>query len=237
MNTTRKGSKHNIIDKYYESLARGEGSAKKPGQLYYTHVVYPHDYPRILKQIQYDPKNESKSTFTMKYYSDGDEKHYPVKELKLRDGELYYILKGKKRLVIVVGYIECHWIKKDEPQEVLICAPVFSFKPYHSQEMVIKAQAFDYPNLFYLPPNPYGCYNESAVRYEMIQPIMSGYLQPFYDRLNNNPAILTTEAYRLLLVHLVRFLSNEIIDSKLNDDIIAWHDLLIEDWQKTCQVS
>jgi len=233
VNTALKGSQYTIIDQYYQSLVLDEAGAKKPGQLYFTHVAYPHDWPRILKLIHYDPKKESKSTFTIKRYSDGDEKHYPVKELNLRDNELYYIFKGKKRLVIVLGYIECLWLNRDKPQEVLLCAPVFSFKPRHNQEMVIRIQAFDYPNLFYLPPRPHGCNEESAVRFEMIQPIMSSYLMPFFDFLNNKPVILTTAAYRLLMAHLVKFISNEILDSNLHEDILAWHELLIEEWEKS----
>lgn len=233
MNTALKGSQYTIIDQYYQSLALDEAGAKKPGQLYFTHVAYPHDWPRILKLIHYDPQKESKSTFTIKRYSDGDERHYPVKELNLRDNELYYIFKGKKRLVIVLGYIECPWLDRDKPQEVLLCAPVFSFKPRHNQEMVIRIQAFDYPNLFYLPPSPHGCNEESAVRFEMIQPIMSSYLMPFHDFLNNKPVILTTVAYRLLMAHLIKFISNEILDSNLHKDILAWNELLIEEWEKS----
>ena len=88
MNTALKGSQYTIIDQYYQSLALDEAGAKKPGQLYFTHVAYPHDWPRILKLIHYDPQKESKSTFTIKRYSDGDERHYPVTELNLRDNEL-----------------------------------------------------------------------------------------------------------------------------------------------------
>lgn len=233
MNTPLKGIEYTIIDQYYESLPLSERYAKKPGQLYFTHVAYPHDWPRILKLIHYDPKKESKSTFTIKRYSDGDERHYPLKELNLRDNELYYIFKGKERMVIVLGYIESDWLDRDKPQEVLLCAPVFSFKPRHSQEMVIRTQAFEYPNLFYLPPSPYGCQKESTLRFEMIQPIMSSYLMPFDDYLNKKPVILTTAAYRLLMVHLVKFISNEILDSNLYEDILTWYELLIEEWEKS----
>ncbi len=233
MNTALKGSKNTLIDQYYESLPLSERYAKRSGQLYFTHVAYPHDWPHILKLTQYDPKKESKSTFIIKSYSEGDERHIPVKDLDLRDNELYYVFKGKKRLIIVLGYIESDWLNRDKVQEVLLCAPVFSFKPRHSQEMVIRIQAFDYPNLFYLPPRPHGCNKESAVRFEMIQPIMSSYLMPFDDYLNKKPVILTTVAYRLLMVHLVKFISNEILDSNLYEDILTWHELLIEEWEKS----
>ena len=168
MNIPLKGSKNNIIDQYYKSLPLSEGYARKPGQFYFTHIAYPHDWPRILKLIHYDPQKESKSTFTIKRYSEGDEKHFPIKELQLRNDELFYVYKGKKRLVIILGYVESHWLNRKSSQKVVLCAPVFSFKRHHTQEMVVRTQAFDFPNLFYLPPSPYGCTDESAVRFEMI---------------------------------------------------------------------
>lgn len=235
MNSSIKGSRDfTIIDKdeYYASLKSDEGGAMKLGQFYFTHVVYPQDYPQILRLIKYNPKEESKSTFTIKHYSSGDEHHYPIKELNLRKDEMHYIYTGKIRLIIVLGYVESEWLGSDKLQKILLCAPVFSFKPAHNQEMVIRTQAFDFPNLFYFPASPNGCSQESAVRFEMVQPIMSGYLQPFYNRLNNKPIMLSEIAYRLLVVHLIKFLCGEIIDKDINKEILAYRELLLEEWQK-----
>lgn len=233
MTQSIKGSRDfTIIGEYYESLKSDEGWAMKPGQFCYTHVVYPQAYPKILNLIQYDPKYENRSIFTIKNYSSGDEHHYPIKDLNLREDEMYYIYIGKIRLVIVLGYVDSEWLGSNRSQRILLCAPVFSFKSAHSQEMVIRTQAFDFPNLFYLPPSPSGCSEESAVRFEMVQPIMSGYIQPFYDRLNNKPIILNEAAYRLLMGHLVKFLCGEIINKDINNDILAYRELLLEAWQK-----
>jgi hypothetical protein len=227
-----KGASVNIIDNYYTDLDISESWAIKPGQLYYTHVVYPQHYPVILKLIQYDPRNEPNSKFEIKPYSDGDEKHYPAKELHLRQDEMYYIYTGKKRLVIVIGYLRSQWLDKNKPQEVLLCAPVFGFLPEHNQELVIRTQAFDFPNLFYLPQAHDGCSKDSAVRFEMIQPIMRGYVQPYLGTLSRKPVILTLEAYWLMMTYLIKFLNGKIIDSKLDKDICDYRELLLDAWKK-----
>ena len=109
-----------------------------------------------------------------------------------------------------------------------MCAPVFGFQPRHTQEMVIKTQAFAYPNLFYLPPDPRGCYEESAVRFEMIQPIMRGYLQPFKSVLENKPVVLSDTVYWLMITHLVKYICGKVIDEKVYEDIEAYRELLLE---------
>jgi hypothetical protein len=53
----------------------------------------------------------------MRYYNPGDERHYPVKELNLREGELLYVLKGKKRLVIVLARVESECYKIENRDE------------------------------------------------------------------------------------------------------------------------
>jgi hypothetical protein len=190
-----KGLSTLITDNYYTSLKTTESWAFKSGQIYYSHAAYPQQDPVILNLIQYDPYDERKSKFKIKRYVEGDEEHYPAKELHLRNDEMYYVYTGKRRPVIVIGQLVSHWLDKDRIQEVVLCAPIFGFRSDHSQEFVIRVQAFDFKNLFYLPPHPDGCYKESAVRFEMIQPIMRWYIQPYLGGQIRKPIILTTEAY------------------------------------------
>ncbi len=215
-----------LIPQFYKLLNKEDSWAYKPGQLYLTHVVYPQPYPTILKLEKYDPRDETKSRFSIKRYSSGDEKHYPVKRLNLRTDEMFYIYTGKIRPVIILGYVESEWF--ETIQKILLCAPVFSFKPRHSQEYIIRAQAFVYPNLFYLPGSPKGCYKESAIRFELIQPIMKGFLQPYLNLIDKKPVSLTKEAYLFLLNHLSKFLGGGPIDKRIEKDITTYQELLLE---------
>ena len=94
---TRRGSDDLIHTPFYEILQNPDDDwAFLPGQLFWSHIVYPEIHPQILKMIKYDPVDERKTTFSISPYSGGDEKHYPVKELNLREGELFYVYKGKR---------------------------------------------------------------------------------------------------------------------------------------------
>ena len=139
---------------------------------------------------------------------------------------MFYIYTGKIRPVIISGYVESKWF--GTMQKVFLCAPVFSFKPRHSQEYIIKAQAFSYPYLFYLPKNPNGCYEESAVRFELIQPIMKGFLNPYLDLIDKKPVSLTKDAYWLLLNQLSKFISEKPIDEQIEENTRVYQKLLLE---------
>lgn len=225
---TRRGSVDLIYDPFYEILQDPDDDwAFRPGQLFYSHIAYPETHPQILKMIKYDPRNERNTTFAISPYSDGDEKHYPVKELKLREGELFYVYKGKRRLVVVLGRVESGWFK-DNPQEYLICAPIFTFKPAHNQEMIIKTQGFLYPSLFYMSPDINGCPEESAIRFEMIQPVIRNCLDPFFCYGEKKPVCLSQDAYWILLCHLLKFLNGKILDQKTEEYMKFYGEYLME---------
>lgn len=140
----KRASTDLLIPEFYKRLSEEECREYSPGHLCFTHVVYPQLYPRILKPEKIHPKDETESTFLIKPYSSGDEKHYPIKILNLRADEVFYIYTGKIRPAVILGYVESEWF--ESKPNVLLCAPVFSFKDRHSQEFIIKTQAFVYPN-------------------------------------------------------------------------------------------
>jgi hypothetical protein len=222
----KRASTDLLIPEFYKRLSEEECREYSPGHLCFTHVVYPQSYPRILKPEKIHPKDETESTFLIKPYSSGDEKHYPIKILNLKADEMFYIYTGKMRPVVILGYVESEWF--EGKQNVLLCAPVFSFKDRHSQEFIVKTQAFVYPSLFYLPVNHKGCYAESAVRFELIQPIMDGYIQPYRNKIDNKPISLTNDAYWYLINHLLKFICGKPIDEKLDEYVNIYRELLLE---------
>jgi len=203
--------------------------------MYFAHAVYPPEYPKILWPVSVDPRDVGKSQFRLKPYSDGDEGHMPIKELGLEEDELYYVYKGKRRLVVTLGCCTQTWYPTAREEMILLCAPIFSFKARHSQDFVVRTQAFHYPNLFYLPPDNDGCTDESAVRFEYIQPIVASCLQPCLGVLSKLPVALTEAALKLMSVHLSSFLGLGLASpdaARIAGDISAYHDLLIEQLQK-----
>jgi len=202
--------------------------------MYFAHSVYPPSYPAILWPVSVDPRDIGKTQFKLKRYSDGDELHLPIKELGLEEDELYHVYKGKRRLVVTLGSCTQTWYPTDREEIILLCAPIFSFKARHSQDFVVRTQAFHYPNLFYLPPDNDGCTDESAVRFEYIQPIAASCLQPCLGVLSKLPVALSEPALKLMSVHMSGFLGLGLTSpdaARILADISAYHDLLIEQLQ------
>ena len=152
---------------FYTTLAAADGWKLQPGQLYYAHTVYPTAYPRILRIDNLDPRDDPrKASFTLKDFSDPDASHYPSKELGLEHDELYYACVGKRRLVIVLGECTQTWYPTEREQRILLCAPVFSFKRRHLQEVVIPCSAWSRggrTNQVAAPGASGGCVTEAVV--------------------------------------------------------------------------
>jgi hypothetical protein len=93
-----------------------------------------------------------------------------------------------------------------------------------------------------MPPYPDGCPEESAVRFEYIQPISGSSLNPCQTVLTpHRPVGLSEEARALLLVHLTQYVgvplrrqktagAEEAADAaaKILDDIGVYRQLLLE---------
>lgn len=219
-----KGSPSWICSFFYNEIDFKDRMSFLPGQFYSGLVVYPTYNPLVLQMEQYDPKEEN-IVFRIKTFQSGLTPHYPIKSLSLSRDEFLFTYRGKIRPVIILGYVESDWLKEDRAEKIYLCAPIFTFKDRHPQQTVLKVQALTDPSLFYLPPDLEGISAESAVRFEMIQPIMKGGLQPLMSRTKERkPFILSEDAYQYFFCHLSNFLCGVPHDSDVDE--------LIREYQK-----
>jgi hypothetical protein len=214
-----KGSEDWICETFYQELPVAERLSFRPGQLYSGLVVYPSDRPEVLTVDRYDPK-EQKVSFSLTAFSAKIEPHYPVASLGLASDEFLVVQQGKRRPVIILGAVAAEWIVGKTPQKLYLCAPIFSFKDLHSQDFVLRVQAFCYPNLFYLPAASPGLAYESVVRLELTQPILKGALQPVVSHSARMPLALSEDAHLYFLNHLSLFLLGSPYAQHL-DDLVA----------------
>ena len=199
-----------------------------PGQIVLAHTVYPPNAPWIVKVINYDPLNPSRSQYEIKQYSQTDRSHMPIKELELRADENYYVYIGKERPLVVVKGIGSHWRNPLRPENVFACVPVFSYKPRHSTEFRDKVMGFCYSNLFYLPSDGNGLPEDSAARFELMQPIPRRSMHNIFKGSPSRPIALSDEAFALFVNHLGRFLASRDLDSGICQGIDAYRSLVEE---------
>lgn len=219
----------------YEELEIKDRMSFKPEQLYSAPIKYPLTPPKVLQLESYNPEREETTTFGISNYDPSNPlQEMPLKFLNLKSDDRLFILQGKKRPVIVLTCCDVDWLyntsfKSGIKEQMVLCLPVFTFKDRHTQEYIVKIQAFIFPNLFYLSPSSQGIFHESAARFELIQPIHKGDMQPLKN-VNNKPFRLSDNVLKLLYNQLSVFLSLTPLDELLQHDLIAYQQLVSEEF-------
>jgi hypothetical protein len=204
-----------------------------PGQIVSAHTVYPPVDPWIIQVLRYDALDESRSQYRVKRYSPEDRSHMPIAELGLRSDENYYVYIGKERPLIVVRQIRSRWINPLYDETLVACVPVFSFKSRHTEEFRIKSMGFCYPDLFYLPSDPNGCTEESAARFELMQPIARRALHSHMKGSPSRAVALSDAAFALFINHLGRYLIEKNLDEQVCADIDAYQEIILWELAKS----
>lgn len=223
-----------LCSSFYKFLVPSDPPAGDPipGQIGVAHTVYPPPEPWILKVINYNALDESKSEYVAKRYHTDDRSHMPIAELGLRSDENYYLYIGKERPLIVVKGIGSRWLNPLHDENLFVCVPAFSFKPRHKDEFRIKTMGFCYPDLFYLPADPNGCTEESAARFELMQPVARRALHNYFRGSPSRPVALSDEAFALFINHLGRFSFGKNLDDVICEQIDTYRSLVLEELQK-----
>lgn len=226
-----------LCDPFYElvdPLGRDEKGRPvvQPGQLIWTHQVYPASEPYIVQIQGYDPRDESKSSYVIRRLDSGSAAgtHFPIKELGLRADENYYILLGKKRPAIVLQTLATNWGNKLYPEPYVLAAPAFTFKPRHDEEYRYRIVAVGFPNLFYLPAHPSGLTEDSVLRFEHIQPAVTAGIEPVFRQ--GKQSILSDTAWAVLQHQLLKFVSGKILDTGLEETIQAYRELVLDAYER-----
>jgi hypothetical protein len=223
-----------LCGSYYKFLSSGGStpSPPLPGQIVAAHTVYPPNDPLVLKVINYNAFDSSKSRFEVKRYQAADRSHMPIAELGLRSDENYYLYIGKERPLIVVKGVGSRWLNPLHDESLYACVPIFSFKGRHTEESRIKAMGFDYPNLFYMPSDANGLTDEGAARFELMQPIARKALHSYLAGSPSKPLALSDEAFALFVNHLGRFLLSKDLDKEICEQMDTYRVLVLEQLEK-----
>jgi hypothetical protein len=221
-----------LCQNFYKFINPASASAPIPGQIVWAHTVYPPKDPWILKVIHYNALDDSKSQYIVKRYQKDDQSHMPIAELGLHADENYYLYVGKQRPLVVIKGVGSRWLNPLYDESLYACVPVFSFKERHKQEFRMRTMAFSYPSLFYLPAEADGCAEDSAVRFELMQPIARKALHNYFKGQPPRPVALSDEAFALFINHLGRFLWGKDLDEVICQEIDAYHSLVQEQLKK-----
>jgi hypothetical protein len=92
------------------------------------------------------------------------------------------------------------------------------------------------PHLFYLPSHPAGVLEPSALRFEHIQPVAAGGVEPLL-RGNLQRSLLSEEAWAILQHRLHYFITGRILDSELEETLTAYRECLNDAYRASAAAS
>ena len=216
----------------YQELELKDSMSFQIGQIYVGPIKHPFSPPKVLQCEYFDPSNEQNCRFSISKCDLNEPKqNIPIKSINLQSDERLYILQGKNRPVIILGYCHTAWgysaTTKKGKEKLILCLPLFTFKPRHIQEYMIKILLFDIPNLFYLESSGKGLFHDSAARFELIQPIHKVDLSAWKNS-NSKPIRLSDDTLKLLWNHLSIFLSSKPLYEDLQEDLKAYAEMIKE---------
>jgi hypothetical protein len=215
---------------FYEEIS-GNDRNFHIGQFLRGHIKYPlTTSPKVLELEYYDPENELSSIFKIADYdsSSASQRMRPIKQLNLRSTDRLYIVPGKIRTVILLRIIENVWME-DETVNLALCLPISSFKSYHPTNFILNIQLFNFPQYFYIKPSDKGAREESAARFDLIQYVPLNHLEPVQNESSNSNFMLSSFMLKLLFNHLSKFLFNEPYDEILEQEIVAFRDIMLSE--------
>lgn len=198
----------------------------KPGQLVWTHQIYPTAQPYIVDVTGYDSRDASNNTYVIRRVAGGDARtHFPIKELNLRADENLYIMYGKKRPAVVIQTVEAAFYNQVNPEPYVLVAPCFTFKDKHTAEFRARIAALKFPHLFFLPNHAIGG-TQGVIRLEHLQPVAAAGVEPRFHQ--TKQCFLSDEAWAILQHRLSLFLNGKGLDDELEKDLQAYSDCVME---------
>lgn len=201
-----------LVDAYYED---GPSRGIATGQIVWIPAFYPNrDNVVIDIDVASDPSETHLPAFLRPLAQKRN--FFPVRSLNLASNEHAFVVKGKVRPAVVVVEHIAQW-SKSPSENIALCVPLFRvYKPKFSQAFVLKTQAFQYPDRFYLPPEPHYTFEEAVARLELIQSVHQVVIQPFPG--GTSSMMMTEEFFSLFSLQVVKFLTkteteNEVLET------------------------
>jgi hypothetical protein len=209
-----------LVDAYYED---GPSRGITTGQIVWIPAFYPNrDNVVIDIDVASDPGETHLPAFLRPIAQKRN--FFPVRSLNLASNEHAFVVKGKIRPAIVVVENIAQW-SKSPSENIALCVPLFRvYKPKFSQAFVLKTQAFQYPNRFYLPPETRYTFEEAVARLELIQSVHQAVIQIFPS--GKLSMMMTEEFFSLFSLQLVNFLTKAVTE---NETLETYGQLILEE--------
>lgn len=190
-----------------------------PGQLFWAPIPFVPDLlPNRLRLDFFDPANPHNANFTIERTDFGQvpyEKDPSLRHLGLAQSEVLIANPYKKRSVVVLSD---HLTRPDDAVQQYtgyMVAPSYSlhdeagnYRQWLNRDIILRARAYQYPNIFYLPESTELALPEAFVRLDRVQFAR-------IEHLEHRPAMLTSDATGLLREWFYHYLGCPLLNPAL----------------------
>jgi len=218
-----------VID-YYVRPAAGYRDTYEPGQFFYAPIPFvPSERPNRLKLDYFDPENPRNASFTLSrtdYSKVPYETDSSLRHLGLSRDEILVAIPVKKRPTILLSEHLTRPTDRVQRYSGYVVAPCYSlhdeagnYKNWLTKEIILRAKAYQYKNIFYLPESRDHSLPEMFARFDRIQFIRTEHLEPI-------PVSLSDEATALIREWFYHFFGCPLFNPALEEYISTAADKL-----------
>lgn len=200
-------------DEYYELLGYENRENFYPGQIICAFVNYPiQQNLKTLTIKDLHPFDNAQTTYTLEefnYEKMENTQHRPIAgDNNLELDEHYIVQKGKIRPCVILNFFQSRFDNRNHNEEFYLCAPIFSIKSKHSDQLLLDILKFDIPSEFFLPQNRIGLNSHSVIRFSRILPLYKSNMKAAESNITGNkPFKLSSNVFKLLIYHLANYFS------------------------------
>ncbi len=190
-----------LVGEYYQATRLADAKRLPRGQLCWAPALYLPSQLDVLALQHYDPRDERNNLYGVANGPSNLFRHTPVHELHLESDEELIVIKGKRRLVLVVSQAPSDWPLGGARlrERGFTCVPLYSFHDQDSPEFRVRVQALEYPWWVYLPKNDGHGRLEGFARLDRLQVIEERLLEPLQVALTSSALWYVSEWLRYYL--------------------------------------
>jgi len=207
------------VIEYYSQPSGNHRSSYSPGQLFWAPIPFVTDVtPKRLRLDYFDPTKPRNSNFTLEstdFRQSVNEGDSPLRHLGLSQDEVLIANPFKKRPAIILSD---HLRRLDDAVQHnpgYMVVPCYSlhdesgnYKQWLNRDIILRAKAYQYPNIFYLPASSELDFPESFARMDRVQFVR-------IEHLEHRPVILTSDAIGLLREWFYHYLGCPLLNPAL----------------------
>jgi hypothetical protein len=200
---------------FYQKLPLDYRSKHRFGQIFWTHVYYPHENLQLWRPVNIHSDEPTRTTAShfriVPAGADSFKRGYPLHDPPIRSREEFIVIKAKRRPVILVQSEppihggENRNYKARFSRPLCLVAQCFGIvdketgRTKFDPKLIDRIRAMEFPQIVFLPQQPACLESDGLLRLDQLQSVFVPHLEPTQYCLGDEVVDLVKEQLRYLL--------------------------------------